>query len=133
MPVGRSHGVTMAHVERVYRRSHAMRLRRNRGVTGYVTSWKQRGVRAAVSRDVDFMQWLSEAAETMRAANDKQRSRLKANERGIEYKEQDYTEFATFREALLLADEKLKEHGDCDPAVFGWIYGAVAEAVFGPL
>ena len=137
--------VTPATVELAYKRSWQMQATHKQSPSGYSRAWRHRGVRAAVVRDGKLLKWLALAAELLRSENDAQQDRFAANDQdphrraaqhNVDLAATDFTEFATFREALLLADEYLRDHnndGDCDPEVFGWIYGAAAEQVFGSL
>lgn len=116
-------------VERAYARAKQMQdsYMAGRG-KAYAASWAERGVRAAKARDGKLLRFMEYAVEVLHKLNDGQQSRLTQSG----FARQDYTEFSTWKGAMSKADE-LGRDASCDPAVFRWVYGAAAEAVYGTL
>lgn len=126
--------VTDGLVEWAYKRSKVMRDAHARHAgRRYSEAWRQRGISLARDRDSKVMKFLGLAAERLWQLQLPQLSRF-AQEglAGHRAEGGEFTEFSTFKQALLLADELYRE-ADCDHEVFGWLYGAVAECVHGPL
>lgn len=125
--------VSDARVEWTHKRAAHMQAAHSGGAgRRYSEAWRQRGVRLARARDAKVLKFLELSAERLWKLQAPQVSRFR--QEGFEAHAQqsgEFTEFSSWKNALLLADTA---PGDgCDPEVFGWIYGAVAEAVHGTL
>lgn len=113
-------------VQAAYRRAqYAQDRARHHRDDRALKEWMIRGVRAARNRDARMLLFLEKGAEVIRILNDDQQARFAANEEGVEFQRQDFTEFSIWRSAFELADkpDPSAQHG-----IFGWIYGAALEA-----
>lgn len=124
--------VTAFTVEAAYKRAITMRCHHasyeNRP---YCELWRARGVRLARVRDDRLLKWLGLAADRLYELQAPQVSRFK--QEGFDQHAElsgEFTEFASFKQALLLVDER-KERDGVQAGIFGWVYGAAAEAVYG--
>lgn len=123
--------VTDARVEYTHKRAMAMQDQHLVGAgRRYTEAWRQRGVRLARERDPKMMKFLDLSAERLFRLQAPQLSRFR--QEGFDHHARvsnEFTEFSQWKQAMLLADEKRS----CNPEVFGWLYGAAAEAVHGTL
>lgn len=125
--------VTDKLVEHVYIRAQRAQAAHRTRATTFLTAFRERGMRLARARDPRLLKFLDLASERMWKLQEPQRSRFR--QEGFDGHARltgDFTEFSTFKQALLLADQLHKE-GDCSHEVFGWLYAAAAEAVYGPM
>lgn len=109
-------------VERTYRRSFELR---QRAKTDRAKRCVEIGRRMAKARSPRLLLFLEHGAEHLQRMNDEQKSRF-AQEGYAGATE--YTEFATWREAFLLARDP-RSHEDVHLDVFKWVYAAVAEVL----
>lgn len=111
-------------IERTYRRSRELREQSVRHGSTRAREMCLKGVRMARDRNPRMLLFLEKGADWLSHRNDEQRSRF-AQEG---FAPNDYTEFATWKEAYLRASEP-RGREDTQLEVFGWVYGAVAEAL----
>lgn len=111
-------------VERIYARAIALQ---NRSGSRESFLLKQRGMNMARARYAPMLRVLEQGAEVLRRMNDEQASRFA--QKGIE--KSDFTEYATWREALLKITDWSREE-EYKYGVFAWIYAAVGEYVLPP-
>lgn len=120
-------------VEHVYQRAQSAQKAMRRRRTPYMEAYRQRGVRLAAERDPKLLKFLELAAERLWKLQEPQRSRFRQEGHdGYAHESGEFTEFSTFKQAMLLMDQLHREQ-DCRHEVFGWLYGAVAEAVYGAM
>lgn len=114
-------------VEKTYQR--AMELKQKERAPFWNGGAKARrhkdiGVRMAIDRHPKLLLFLDKAAEHLRAENEQQKERFE--ERG--FAQTDFSEYSTFREAFIKADEPLRDEYALHN-IFCWVYAAVAEAL----
>lgn len=123
--------VSDARVEWTHKRAMTMQAEHvRRAGRRYTEAWRQRGVRLARERDPKLLKFLELAAERLYKLQAPQVSRFR--QEGYDEharRSGEFTEFSTWKNGMLLADQGK----GCDPEVFGWLYGAAAEAVHGTL
>ena len=125
--------VDLSLVEFAYRRSVTMQDSQLRLKTQYAAEWGARGVRLARRRDARLLKFLDQACEHVWKWAQWQKSRFK--QEGFDNHQQvsgEFTEESTWRQAYQLADQGERDAG-AQLEIFQWIYGACAEAVYGPL
>lgn len=114
-------------VEQTYRRATELKAKeRDPWWSGGAKArrYKDIGVRMAIDRHPKLLLFLDKAAEHLRAENEVQKDRM--GERG--FAQCDFSEYATFREAFIKADEPQRDMHAVHN-IFCWIYAATAEAL----
>ncbi len=114
--------VTGKVIERTYHR--AMKLQDKGARDHYAGRMLLAGMNRARARDPLLLLFLEKGADHLQKVNDSQQDRF--DEGG--HRRQDFSEFATWREAYQRASEP-QAHEDVMYRVYGWVYAAVHEAL----
>jgi hypothetical protein len=114
--------VTPERVERCYRRMLELRAKGEHDPKA--RALLVRGMNMARAKYGPMLLFLEKGANILQKMNDAQQIRLRQD--GNDYAKTDFTEFATWREAYLLADDPA---GDVKFRVLGWAYASVAEVL----
>lgn len=114
--------VTPERVERCYRRMLELRAKGEGDPKARTLLIK--GMRMARAKHGAMLLFLDKGANILQKMNDAQQCRYSQD--GADFHRSDFTEFATWREAFLLADDPA---GDVKYRVLGWAYASVAEVL----
>lgn len=115
-----------AQVERAHGR--ARELQRASMINGSYRARElcMKGMRMAADRNPRMLKFMEYAADYLHKRNDEQVIRFK--QEGLDPAKAEFAEFAVWREAYLRAAEP-QGREDVSLRVYGWYYGAVAEAL----
>lgn len=100
----------------------------NRFEKAYAQKYLARGIESARKRDAKVLKILEGGSELLLNESQVQSDRFEAEG----FAKCEYTESSSFRAALLLADE-VSRQDTASLSIFGWLYAAVCELVYGTI